>query len=355
MPLCGGRVRASVAVLLPALLCGWMHAAWRRVQDAYEPFPTAEQLAAQTSGRFFHPRPSDGGSLEYCVYGSEEATARVWLLVHGALSTGGMPTIFPHFDARMKELDVLVVAPTMPGWGASDPYGPLFDVDGAQWLKRWAQDSMALMDHLGVDKFSVSGLSLGGTPGLATAAAAQKQNRLVAMAPLIAAMWSHPGFDIAAAGGYSAGARLAMSALGNRYLGSLAAELVRRLVLGTDAAGWEASPMLPPDVTWDKQQWGSDMQRSIRYQLAGQVQSNRLPNFESEPLLDWSVFDESVPVYVFYSELDDTVPPAIATYAATKLPWAELRPFNGTHFHLDIFEVAAALFPLQPPEPASSL
>ena len=30
---------------------------------------------------------------------------------------------------------------------------------------------------------------------------------------------------------------------------------------------------------------------------------------------------------------------------ATQLPWAELRPYNGTHFHLDIFQVAATLFP----------
>ena len=54
-------------------------------------------------------------------------------------------------------------------------------------------------------------------------------------------MWSHPGFDIATVGGYSFGKRLAMRALQTRYLGSLAAELMRWVVLGTDAAGWEAS------------------------------------------------------------------------------------------------------------------
>ena len=175
--------------------------------------------------------------------------------------------------------------------------------------------------------------------------AAQKQGRLVAVAPLISLMWSHPGFDLATVGGYGTGSRLAMRALQNRYLGSLAAELMRRLVLGTDAAGFEASPMLPPDVTWDKRLWGSDMQHAVRHQLAGQVQSNRLPTIESAPLIDWSVFNEAVPVYVFYGQRDDTVPPAVATYAATQLPWAQLRPFNGTHFHLDIFEVAATLFP----------
>merc|ERR1719296_317036 len=112
------------------------------------------------------------------------------------------------------------------------------------------------------------------------------------------------------------GSRLAMKALENRYLSSLVAELMRWLVLRTDAAGWEANPMLPQDVQWDKPKWGSDMQHAVRYQLGGQVQSTRLPNFASGPLLDWSVFDESVPVYVFYGERDDVVTPAVATYTA---------------------------------------
>eukprot|EP00656_Telonema_subtile_P050455 TRINITY_DN6535_c0_g1_i1.p1 TRINITY_DN6535_c0_g1~~TRINITY_DN6535_c0_g1_i1.p1 ORF type:complete len:161 (+),score=38.66 TRINITY_DN6535_c0_g1_i1:378-860(+) len=158
-------------------------------------------------------------------------------------------------------------------------------------------------------------------------------------------MWSHPGFDLATVGGYSTASRLAMKALQNRYLGSLAAELMRRLVLSTDASGWEANPMLPNDVQWDRKLWGSDMQHAVRYQLAGQVQSNRLPNTPSAPLIDWSVFDKDVPVYVFYGELDDVVTPPVARYTATQLEWAQQRPYNGTHFHLDIFEAAMALFP----------
>ena len=59
-----------------------------------------------------------------------------------------------------------------------------------------------------------------------------------------------------------------------------------------------------------------------------------------------AVFKKKIrPVYVFFGQRDDTVPPAVATYTATQLPWAQLRPFNGTHFHLDIFEVASTLFP----------
>eukprot|EP00931_Biecheleriopsis_adriatica_P123251 TRINITY_DN98293_c0_g1_i1.p1 TRINITY_DN98293_c0_g1~~TRINITY_DN98293_c0_g1_i1.p1 ORF type:complete len:377 (+),score=41.91 TRINITY_DN98293_c0_g1_i1:98-1132(+) len=340
-----GKTTIALAVLVVALICGLCYNAALRAQTNYEPFPSEEQLAAQYSGQYFRQRPSDGGSLEYYEYGSQQATARVWLYLHGGLSTGRMLQIFPNFDEKMKELNVRVVAPTMPGWGASDAYGPTFDISGAQWLAWWAEDSLALIDHLNIQEFAVTGLSLGATPGLATAAAAKKQNRLLVVAPLLGLMWSHPGFDLATVGGYSAGARLAMKALGNCYLGSLAAELMRRIVLGTDAAGWESNAMVPQDVQWDRQLWGDDMQHAIRYQLVGQVQSNRLPNVQSSPLLNWSVFDDTVPVYVFYGELDDVVPPAVATYATKMLPWAEPRPFNGSHFHLDIFEVAATLFP----------
>ena len=181
MPGCGcgccGQAAWAVAVLLAAVLAHACYNAAARVEAdvSYEPFPSPEALAEQTSGRYFRARPSDGGSLEYYEYGSQAAGARAWLLVHGAASTGGMLNIFPDFDARMQALNVRVVAPTMPGWGASDAYGPVFETTGAQWLARWAQDSMALMDHLGVGRFAVSGLSLGGAPGLATAAVRMRQ------------------------------------------------------------------------------------------------------------------------------------------------------------------------------------
>ena len=167
---CCGKRGAAIAVLLAAVLFNRCHEATLRVTTNYAPFPSPEALALQTSDQCFRARPSDGGALAFNEYGSQEADARVWLLVHGGASTGRMFRIFPDFDARMKALNVRVVAPTMPGWGTSDAYGPLFEVTGAQWLARWAEDSLALMDHLEIERFAVSGLSLGGVPGLATAA-----------------------------------------------------------------------------------------------------------------------------------------------------------------------------------------
>mmetsp|Transcript_246 Transcript_246/g.741 ORF Transcript_246/g.741 Transcript_246/m.741 type:complete len:229 (+) Transcript_246:164-850(+) len=220
----------------------------------------------------------------------------------------------------------------------------LFDMRGGPWLEMWTKDVLALLDALDVGNFTVAGMSLGAPPALALAAAAHRRHRLVAVAALVANMWNHPGFDILESIPYSAPERLAIRALQNRYLGSVAAQILRKVILGT--ADFSASPMVPGDVTWDRALWGSDMQRAVRYQLAGKVQSNRLAFIRSPaPLADWGAFDdESVPVYVFCGDEDDVCPPVMAAYTATMLPWARRVEFRGTHFHLDVFGVAQALF-----------
>jgi pimeloyl-ACP methyl ester carboxylesterase len=357
-----GWLRRSSAVLAAALAGFLAHSSFMASQRVEAPLGTYAQLpqqqeteSAETPLKRFRSRPSDGGSLEYFEYGSNDPGAAVWLFIHGAVSTGGMLNIFPGFEAEMRAMNVRVIAPTMPGWGTSDPYpldGSIFDISGSRWLKQWAQDSLALMDFLNVSgrKFAVSGMSLGGGPGLATAAIAQKEGRLLAFAPLIALTWNaadQPGqFNLESH--YSFGKRLGMALLYNPYLGSLFAETMRDMILGTDEEGFENNPMVPPDVTWDRSVWGRDMQRSVKYQLAGQVQSNRVPVSSSpEAAIDFAVFDRSVPVFVFFGEQDDVVVPSVATFTAEKLPWAQLRPFPGSHFDLDLSEVARTLFPAQ--------
>ena len=338
---CSCATAWAIVALLVAVVAGLCYNASLAVEHLLEPMPTAEELPA--GAHYFHGRPSDGGNLEWHEYGSAEPGAHVWLLVHGSVSTGGVFHIFPDFDRRMREMNVRVIAPTMPGWGASDAYTPLFEMTGGPWLDRWTQDTLALLDSLDVDKFAVSGMSLGGPPSLALAAAAQRRHRLVAVAALIANMWNHPGFDPVEAISYTAMESLAIQALQSRYLGSVAAQLMRRMILGTD--DFSANPMVPDDVTWDRGLWGSDMQRAFRYQLAGQVQSNRLAFIRTPaPLVDWTVFDASVPVYVFYGDEDTVCPPVMAAHTAAMLPWAKRMEFHGTHFHLDVFRVAQALF-----------
>lgn len=341
---CSFRTGLDVVFGLLAVFGGFCYNARLNVQLPCQPFPTPEVLAE--AGISLFERPSDGGKLEWLEYGAiGDPNAVVWLVVHGAVSTGGIFGIYPNFDQRMREKNVRVIAPTMPGWGTSDGYEPLFDITNRAWLERWRQDALALVDSLNVDKFWVSGMSLGGPPALALAEVAQSKHRLLGVAPLISSMWSHVGFDGTQAANHSFFSNAALSVLVNPYTGSLAAQAIRFLILRTTNEGFLTSPMVPATVGWDKEKWGMDLQRAVRFQLSGQVQSNRLVALSStDSLIDWSKFTEDVPVVIFFGTDDDTVLPVVATFAASKLPWARLVPFPGGHLELDIFSVVDALF-----------
>ena len=157
-------------------------------------------------------------------------------------------------------------------------------------------------------------------------------------------MWDHDGFSVVEVAEKSFGERIAMKLMENRFTGSVAAELIRSMVLGTDDAGWQSNPMLPETVSFDRVMWGHDMQRSMQHYLVGQVQSFRLTTIPSSVVVDWSAFTKDIPVHVFFGEKDDVIPPPVATFTASKLPWATLHPFPGTHFDLDLFEVVRHIF-----------
>ena len=40
---------------------------------------------------------------------------------------------------------------------------------------------------------------------------------------------------------------------------------------------------------------------------------------QATPLIEWSAFEDAVPVYVFYGQEDDIVPPAVATHTVRRL------------------------------------
>jgi len=328
-----------------SILAGFCFNANLEVQKLSEPFPTSDALAELGISTF--QRPSDGGNIEWFQYGAKDDSSEIWVIIHGAVSTGGVLEIFPDFDQRMRDLNVRVIAPTMPGWGTSDGYGPLFEITNHKWLENWRKDAMDLVNFLKIDKFWVSGMSLGGPPALALAEAAQSEHRLLGVATLISSMWSHDGFDPIKVANHTPFERFALSILVNPYLGAVAAQLLQFFLLGSSKEDFLASPMVPDDVCWDRETWGLDMQRSVRYQLFGQVQSNRLVALSSPtdaPLIDWSTFTEEIPMYLFYGETDDTVKPVIATFPASKLHWAKRMPFPGGHLDLDIFAVANSLF-----------
>jgi pimeloyl-ACP methyl ester carboxylesterase len=100
----------------------------------------------------------DGRTIGYAVYG--DPAGAVVVNCHGGLVSGH--DMSPAHDAA-RILGLCVVSPDRPGVGRTDR---LPDFSMVRWVHA---DLVPLLDHLGVDRFSVMGWSEGGQFALATA------------------------------------------------------------------------------------------------------------------------------------------------------------------------------------------
>jgi len=100
----------------------------------------------------------DGRAMSVHAWGPADGP----LLIHFHGVPGSRLELLPAADA-LAAGGVRVVAPDRPGIGRSDP-AP------GRGLVDCAADAVALADHLGVERFAVSGFSAGGPYALATAA-----------------------------------------------------------------------------------------------------------------------------------------------------------------------------------------
>ena len=93
---------------------------------------------------------SDGRTLGYAEYGTAEGQPILYF--HGGNGSRFEAQWFT--DAATKN-NIRLIAPDRPGFGLSD-----FQPD--REMRDWANDVEELADHLGIDKFSIFGLSGGG-------------------------------------------------------------------------------------------------------------------------------------------------------------------------------------------------
>jgi pimeloyl-ACP methyl ester carboxylesterase len=93
---------------------------------------------------------SDGRSLAYEIYGNRDGTPLVFH--HGVPGSRVLGTLL---SETACEQNVRVIAPTRPGYGASDP-------DPDRTIDTWADDCVTLADHLSLESFAVVGFSGGG-------------------------------------------------------------------------------------------------------------------------------------------------------------------------------------------------
>lgn len=92
----------------------------------------------------------DGRTLGYAEYGDPAGFP-----VFGLHGTPGSRIWFTEDDPTLHQLNIRFITTDRPGYGLSDPY-PNRTIVG------YAQDIAHLADHLGVEKFSVMGVSGGG-------------------------------------------------------------------------------------------------------------------------------------------------------------------------------------------------
>lgn len=92
----------------------------------------------------------DGRTLAYEIHGDPDGAPLVFH--HGMPGSRVLGTLL---SETANEHGVRVIAPTRPGYGASDP-------DPNRTLDTWADDCVALADHLSLGSFAVVGFSGGG-------------------------------------------------------------------------------------------------------------------------------------------------------------------------------------------------
>lgn len=161
LPLLPAIAAVVVGVPLVPWLAVTLYGLVRRAQPL-RPFDAAEQQrdAAALGGEGRHVRTDDGRIVEYLVYGSRRPDAKVIVQIHGAGTTGG-------WQCRMNaalcaELDLKGIAPSMPGYGYSDP------LPGRR-IADFPRDLEAILEAEDVGEFMVEGTSLGTAHAMAVA------------------------------------------------------------------------------------------------------------------------------------------------------------------------------------------
>jgi pimeloyl-ACP methyl ester carboxylesterase len=95
---------------------------------------------------------SDGRQLSYVEFGKKDGYPVLYF--HGTPSSCLEPSMIG--DEVFIKHDLRVISPSRPGMGQSDEHKNRTFID-------WAKDTVALADHLGIEKFAILGYS-GGAP-----------------------------------------------------------------------------------------------------------------------------------------------------------------------------------------------
>lgn len=240
-------------------------------------------------------------------------------------------------EPAAKKLDIRIVAPDRPGVGRSDP-AP------RRSLRDWAEDIGVLSDHLGLQRYSVLGVSAGGPYAFACAARLSAGVRNVAVVGGLGSCvhaWARAGIR--------PHGRIAFWMARNApwllrptfgWVTETVMTRVPRLAFGAVLVGAPSADrraLLRPDV---RHILLRSLRESMRNGAAGALQELAL---FAQPW-EFSLAEIAAPVQLWHGEADHVVDVSHSRYHAARLPHArlDLIPDAG-HFSLPIESAEAIL------------
>jgi pimeloyl-ACP methyl ester carboxylesterase len=314
----------------------------------------AATATSRTHQRFVLP---DGRTLGYAEFGA--ASGPVVFAFHG-FPASRLDAVL--FDRAARQQRVRIIAPDRPGFGLSS-----FQV--TRRITDWPADVRALADHLGLQSFSVIGVSGGGPYALACAA--QLPHSMLCGVGVMAGappMEAAPGVTLPSAVGlhllpFHTRVTQVLAEHAPRTLSLIVSVLVgtARWIVSTGLvtrridAYLERTPPAPVDPTMSSEPTLSTVKRRERLLAiffdgfnsgaGGMVHESQLLS------RDWGLRFEDLtydPVHIWHGVKDVNSPIAMMRYMSRRLPHAQLHEYDATHYSLGMHvdEILREIVPL---------
>jgi pimeloyl-ACP methyl ester carboxylesterase len=255
-------------------------------------------------------RVNDGRTVGFADYGTPEQVAVVWC--HGGPSSRLEPE---PITASARQAGLRFIGIDRPGYGFSTP-------QPGRTIGGWVPDAIAVVDHLGIDRFVVVGASTGGAYALAVAASSTRVIAAIACCALTDMRWTEGKAMVL-------GAPLAWGSRDRDTVLAIVAEQ-----FGEDGSKVNVHtggiPLPASDrALFAEPDYFSSWLRSLKQTFAQGV-----AGYADDRLADgvgWGSFDVSAitcPVAVIHGGSDNFVPVAHARYTASIVPGATLRLYE---------------------------
>ncbi len=254
---------------------------------------------------------ADGRTVGYADYGTPDQTAVLWC--HGGPGSRREPSYLADAAARAG---LRLIGIDRPGYGLSTP-------QPGRTIAGWVSDALAVVDHLGIDRFAVVGVSTGGAYALASAAGSPRVIAAVACCAVSDMRWQDgKSMTVCCHPVWNARSREEAIAITTKDMGARGENLLPpNGPVFFDPADIALS-RTPAFLSW----WSSVVPDMFTHGLEG---------FVDDRLADgggWGSFDVTqitCPVTVLHGSADGMVPVATARYTAAIVPGATLRVVEG--------------------------